>query len=137
MATHEIAHACVTPGLFTRDDTIFDSVPQETVSRLFAESVRDPQTFTEKARTPRHGHGAPWLRACIHLTLRMRLRGWDIHLPNVINRECYGYRSMAEYRRALDGEPERLAHLPITSVLAAPTPRKFLKLWARDVASPV
>ena len=133
VATHEMAHVVDTPGLFARDDTNTDA-PAEQMPPFIVEALRNKEAFYSGHRSPRFGHGVGWLRACCHLVFRMQQRGWDVYLPSVIDTDFYAISSTSLYARALGDEPARLAHMPLTEVMASPPPRKFLRQWRRDVS---
>lgn len=135
VTVHELGHICCVPGLYQPDGGLPLSVDTD-VRQAFRAAVASPAAFHEQPVRADHGH--EWLRACCHLVYRMRARGWcGLHMPQVISHEYYSYKPMGEYTRALGDEPARLVNMPLTVALALPTPRQFMKLWARDVLSHV
>ncbi len=133
IAIHELGHVVCTPGLYARDDDLPDALG-DVVRQLFVESIEKKATFYSGV-SPRTGHGPEWLRGCCHLVHRMQRRGWEVRLPQVIDRDYYAYSSTACYARSLGDECERLADWPITSIATIPPPKKFLDQWESDLAS--
>ena len=132
IAVHELGHIICTPRLFDHDDES-DKAMSDMVRQAFVESIEKKATFY--CSSPRVGHGPEWLRACCHLVHRMQCRGWELRLPQVIDRDFYAYSSTANYLRALGDECERLTDWPIGSIASLPPPQKFLEQWNADCAA--
>lgn len=132
---HEAGHVLDQPEM-RRHDPILDWATPEMMRPVIVERVESPATMFTPAdrRSPRDQHGASWLRATIHVGHRLRELGFPILWPMVVDGEAYGYRPLIEYVRALDGEPARLAHLPLTEIPDTPIPETFLHLWNSDCA---
>ena len=132
VVTHEVGHIASVPGLFEPVDPLIDE-HAELARQFFVASVADRSMFYQGS-SPRDGHGYEWIRACIHLTHRMRQRGWNVWLPGVIDREFYGYSSTSIYSRALGDECRRLEDIPLTSLQYIPAPAAFIDQWNADLA---
>ncbi len=131
VALHEMAHALDWPTLFTADDIGGQTVRHVRTS-LFTQMVSSPDEPYHPS--PRAGHDWRWIRCLLHLIHRMDLLGWNASLPIAMDREFYGYSSLAEYRTALQGEPARLADLSFTAIRAIDPPQSFLDLYNDDLA---
>jgi hypothetical protein len=124
---HEIAHAAA------------DAVSEIEFPQLPSDAEAEPTIWTPTklagiGRPAWLGHDSKFLRACAHVVYRLRCAGLTPEERWCFPPDVYKVSSLERYTEALQGEPERLAGVPIVEALQARAPQAFLKLWAADVA---
>lgn len=126
VAAHEVAHGAA------------DAVSEIEFPQLPSDPEAQPKIWTPSklagiGRPAWLGHGVEFLRACVHVVYRLRCAGLTPEERWCFAPDVYGVSSLERYTQALQGEPERLAKLPIVAAMQGPAPGEFLKLWRGDV----
>ena len=126
-AAHEVAHGAA------------DAVSEIGFPQLPSDPEAQPKIWTPSklagiGRPAWLGHGPEFLRAAAHVVYRLRCAGLTPEERWCFPPDVYRVSSLERYTQALQGEPERLAGLPIVAALQGPAPGEFPKLWASDVA---
>lgn len=79
-------------------------------------------------------HGAAFVRSALHILRRVRSRGYPTDAER-LQVGGYGLAPIAEYEKALRGEPEAREGEPLEIVLAANPPGSFVSLAEADLES--
>lgn len=124
---HELAH------VFERDMR-FDPAPDTSPARMqfeglrLAQAMSEPVPETEHARTI-HQHDLRFIRVLLHLRHRAEHHGVRLAPGILFNDGPAVYITPIEYRLALEDEPEQMFDASIRSILVAPPPPLFTRLW--------
>jgi hypothetical protein len=127
VAAHEVAHGvqdaletiCFGPAIETPED--------------FEPTIWTPGRLVEVGRPAWLGHGPEFLRAAAHVVYRLRCSGLTPEERWCFPPDVYRVSSLERYTQALQGEPERLAGVPIVAALQTEAPAGFRALWREDV----
>jgi hypothetical protein len=127
VAAHEVAHAAA------------DAVSEIEFPQLPSDPEAQPKIWTPSklagiGRPPWLGHGPEFLRACAHVVYRLRCAGLTPEERWCFPPDVYKVSSLERYTEALQGEPERLAGVPIVAAMQTEAPAGFVELWAADLA---
>jgi hypothetical protein len=131
---HEFAHALSggfdgSEGPLGNND--FDPLTVRAVTLDASAQKVDAQAEYDRPLPPFHKHDARFLRAAIHLAVRMIPHVPGLKMDYVIH-EKYGLSPIAAYRTAL--AKETTSRAPIRSLIASSAPAAFRGLWKNDVA---
>ncbi|MCY2987836.1 MAG: hypothetical protein NTY19_08240 [Planctomycetota bacterium] len=139
---HEAAHWLdKIPAAF---ETVHDPDTVESVRVTFADHLavkaslaaepQQPATSAAPANPPFDKHGAPFIRASVHLAKRAADMGWGhrVNLAAIVQHD-YGLSSLASYEAALGDEPQRLAGCSFAQIRVATPPPEFVAMWKADV----
>lgn len=130
---HEIGHAVMwTPSAVTSRKTQQD-IRQTIDADVSAWTT--PTTIDSRLPSPFSDHAADFVRACLHLHFRARRQGVSLPLFGLAAGYQYGMASIEKYRQALGNEPWRLQDASFQVIASSPPPRRFVDLWAADVAN--
>ena len=131
-AIHELAHVAEGPRVANE---LID-MPAD-VGPVLVESLREscsrPLPEATDYPVPWVGHGGDFVRLYFHVAHRMRRLAGDVAGDVVPDLNAYGLSHGRAYRTALDDEPERLEHLPLSRIAREPAPREFVELWRGDL----
>jgi hypothetical protein len=124
---HELAH------VFERDMRYGPALDASPARMQFeglrlAQIISEPVPESDHARTI-HQHDLRFIRALLHLRHRAERHGVRLAPGILFNDGPAVYITPIEYRLALEDEPEQMFDASIRSILAAPPPSLFVRLW--------
>jgi hypothetical protein len=132
---HEFAHA-LSGGFDGREGPLgredFDADAVRSVALDGSPGKVQASADHDAALPPFDKHHAKFLRAAIHLALRMKPHVKGLTLDDVVVNQKYGLAPIWHYVAALGSELKSKA--PIRTLLARPAPAEFRELWKNDVA---
>jgi hypothetical protein len=132
VVAHELAHHSV--DLFERrQGRPAITIPREIMTRaLTLDSEEVTAAYRRHDVPPWSGHGILFIRAAAHISHRLAAAGhWTA--PHWTIPPVYSLSPASWYFSTLEGEPERLADLPITEILGRPVPVGMVALFQADV----
>jgi hypothetical protein len=130
VAIHELAHVLERPSLHSEHKN------PENLSfvRLATLTAKVGADFEPSVEEESLHHGDRFQRVALHLCARADAAGVHVAESLVCRNRQYGLTHPAAYRAALGDEAERMFRLSFHDILATPSPERFQKLWASDLA---
>ncbi|MFO0790465.1 MAG: hypothetical protein U0805_13505 [Pirellulales bacterium] len=129
LGIHELAHQ--TPAWRWADIEPTEADRALQALALLVWSGTNPDPLLQPA--PWLGHGADFIRRTLHLIARAAAKGVEVSLPAVgVAGAQYGLSGLWKYRRALGGEPARLAGCSFAEIENIPAPPEFIAVFEAD-----